>query len=51
VLLPAYAYDVNVLGDNIGTIKQNTGTLIDASKWSHQNAGQNYDIKIATVWE
>jgi hypothetical protein len=27
-----YAYDVNLLGDNIGTIKKKTGTLIDASK-------------------
>jgi hypothetical protein len=28
----AYADDVNLLGDNIDTIKKNTGTLIDASK-------------------
>jgi hypothetical protein len=27
-----YAYDVNLLGDNIDTIKKNTGTLIYASK-------------------
>jgi hypothetical protein len=27
-----YADDVNHLGDNIDTIKENTGTLIDASK-------------------
>jgi hypothetical protein len=61
-LLP-YADDVNLLGDNIGTIKKNTDTLIDASKevgleinvgktmymllYSHQNVGQNRDIKIA----
>jgi hypothetical protein len=30
--LLAYADDVNLLGDNIDTIKKNTGTLIDASK-------------------
>jgi hypothetical protein len=28
----AYADDVNLLGDNIGTINKNTETLIDASK-------------------
>jgi hypothetical protein len=57
--LLAYAYDVNLLGDNIDTIKKNTETLIDASKQTkvektkymllshHQNAGQNRDIRIA----
>jgi hypothetical protein len=28
----AYADDVNLLGDNIMTIKKNAGTLIDAGK-------------------
>jgi hypothetical protein len=61
--LVAYADDVNVLGDNIDTIKKNMETLIDASKEvgleinvdktkymllsRHQNVGQNWDIKIA----
>jgi hypothetical protein len=54
---------VNLLGDNIDTIKKNTETLIDTSKEvgleinvektkymllsRHQNGGQNRDIKIA----
>jgi hypothetical protein len=54
---------VNLLGDNIDIIKKNAETLIDASKEvgleinveetkymllsSHQNVGQNQDIKIA----
>jgi hypothetical protein len=58
--LLAYAYDVNLLGDNKDTINKNTRTLIDASKEvglevnvekteymlvsRDQNAGQNRDI-------
>jgi hypothetical protein len=57
------ADDVNLLGDNIDTIKKNTETLIDANKEvclevntektkykllsRHQNAGHNHEIKIA----
>jgi hypothetical protein len=53
---------LNLLGDNIDTIKRNTDTIIDTSKVvdleinvgktkymllsRHQNAGQNHDIKI-----
>jgi sorting nexin-29 len=61
--LLAYADDVNLLGDNIDTIQENTETLIDAIKEvgleinvdktkyillsRHQNVGQNREIKIA----
>jgi hypothetical protein len=61
--LLAYADDVNLLGDNIGTIKKNTEILIDASKdvglevsvektkymllSRQQNVGKNLDIIIA----
>jgi hypothetical protein len=61
--LMAYADDVNLLGDNIDTIKKRTETLFDASRevgleisiektkymllYWHQSAGQNWDIKIA----
>jgi hypothetical protein len=54
---------LNLLGDNIDTIKKNTKSLIDASKEigldinvektkymllsRHQSVGQNWDIKIA----
>jgi hypothetical protein len=55
-----YADDVNILGDDIDTIKKNTQTLIDASKQiglevntektkymslsRHQNVGKNHDM-------
>jgi hypothetical protein len=61
--LLAYTDDVNLLGDNIDTIKENAETLVDASKEvgleinvektkymllsPHQNVGQNQDIKVA----
>jgi hypothetical protein len=61
--LLVYADDVNLLGDNIDTIKKNKETLIDGSKEvgleinvektkytllsRHQNVGQNRDIIIA----
>jgi hypothetical protein len=61
--LLAYADDVNLLGDNIDTIKKITKTLVDGSmevgleinvektKYMllscHQNVGQKQDIKIA----
>jgi hypothetical protein len=60
--LLAYADDVNLLGDNINVINENTGTVIDASKEvgvevnakntkymlmpHHQKVGQNHNIKI-----
>jgi hypothetical protein len=60
--LLVYVDDMNLLGDNIDTIKKNTRTSIDASKEidlevhtekskcmllaRHQNAGQNHYIKI-----
>jgi hypothetical protein len=58
--LLGYVDDVNLLGDNIDTIKRGIGTLFNASKEvglevntektkymllsRHQNAGQNHDI-------
>jgi hypothetical protein len=61
--LLVYADDMNLLGDNIDTIKKDTETSIHASKEvclevnaektkymllsHHQNAGQNHDMKIA----
>jgi hypothetical protein len=61
--LLVYAADVNLLGDNVYAIKENTGTLIHATKEvglevnaketkyilpsHHQNAGQVHDIMIA----
>jgi hypothetical protein len=61
--LLAYTDDVNLLGNNIDTIKKNTKTLMDASKEvgleinvekakymllpRNQNVGLNQDIKIA----
>jgi hypothetical protein len=55
-------HDVNLLGDNVDSIRKNTETSVDASKEvglevdaektkymllsRHQNAGQNNDMKI-----
>jgi hypothetical protein len=60
--LLVYADDLNLLGDNVDSIKKNIETLIDASKEvglevniektkymllsRRQNIGQNHDIKI-----
>jgi hypothetical protein len=59
--LLVYDDDVNLLGDNIDSVKKNRGTLIHAIKEvdlevntektkymllsRHQNAGQNHDMK------
>jgi hypothetical protein len=42
--LLAYANDVNLLGNNVDTIKKNTETLIDTSK----EAGLEENIKEGT---
>jgi hypothetical protein len=63
LLLVFLIVDVNLLDDNIDTMKKNTETLIDANKEvglelstektrymllsCHRNAGQNHDIKLA----
>jgi sorting nexin-29 len=65
--LLAYADDVNLLGDNIDTIKKNAETLIDVIKevgleinvektkymllYRQQNVGQNRDMKINRSFE
>jgi hypothetical protein len=46
-LLLVYADDVNLLGDNIDTIKKNAEKTKYMLLSHHQNAGQNHNIKIA----
>jgi hypothetical protein len=63
--LMMYADDMNLLGGNKDTVKENTETLTDPSKkvglevnaektiymlhYHHQNSGKNYDIKITKI--